>query len=393
VAIKEGWIGSVRAKIPWKVLTTESCEIEVDELKLVIGPRPQFEENDSSIPAPAVGDDLRFAEGSQHPLDVDTSGLGATAGGAYMGVDDGVRMIAKMVERVLLGLRVKVSKLIIVFEEQVESVKNGFSGDVDIQRPTQHVKSPHSLLIVRVECLDYGVEGPQNDLEETVQAMSGTEPGLLVKVVKFKGATVEVVEVEDEVLEWDEVPTTPLEAEFPGVRFLGQPVFILVGESGGLAGSIQLSVPWRDGIVDVPKVHADISISAVKLKVSPRQIKQLLDLIKAFGRDGESGACNAASGPVLKSSMWSGANAGNFTGSRFRSAMAPDRNNEFFRSLSGSMASKSGRGMEGDPSGTSFLPVTRFISDWMHWAGTEGQRRDGTVAEADLAARYIILIC
>jgi hypothetical protein len=48
-----------------------------------------------------------------------------------------------------------------------------------------------------------------------------------------------------------------------------------------------------------------------------------------------------------------------------------------------------GREMESDLGSKTFLPVTRFISDWMHWAGSDSQRREGAVAEADLAARFV----
>ncbi|CAM6122683.1 unnamed protein product [Calypogeia fissa] len=381
VAIKEGSIGSVRAKIPWKVLTTESCEIEVDELKLVIVPRPQCEENGSNNPAPSEIDDLRFVDGPQYPLgDADASGLGPVGGGAYMGVDDGVRMIAKMVERVLLGLRVKVSNMIIVFEEQPGKESDPLPGDLDARMPAQQLTPPHCLLIVRVAYVEYGVEAPQIDSEEPVKAASGTEQGMLVKVVKFKGATVEVVDVQDEIVGCEGPAHDPEGIDGTRTDFLGQPVFVLFGEGGGLEGSIQLSVPWRDGIVDVPKVHADISISPLKLRLSPHQIEQVLSFAQAYSREGGLGAGSSPSGPALKSSMWNG----DFTGSRFYSAL--DRNSELFKSFSGSMPGKSGRGIEAESLSTSFLPVTRFISDWMHWAGSEGQRKDGTVAEADLAA-------
>ncbi len=39
LVIKEGLVGSITAKIPWKVLAAEACEIEVNDLELVVFPR------------------------------------------------------------------------------------------------------------------------------------------------------------------------------------------------------------------------------------------------------------------------------------------------------------------------------------------------------------------
>ena len=38
VIIKEGFIGSISIKIPWKALVAEECEINVEDLELVLVP-------------------------------------------------------------------------------------------------------------------------------------------------------------------------------------------------------------------------------------------------------------------------------------------------------------------------------------------------------------------
>ena len=41
VIIKEGFIGSISIKIPWKALAAKECEINVEDLELVLVPRTE----------------------------------------------------------------------------------------------------------------------------------------------------------------------------------------------------------------------------------------------------------------------------------------------------------------------------------------------------------------
>lgn len=147
LVIKEGLVGSITAKIPWKVLAAEACEIEVNDLELVVFPRVAAYHatcgGGETWGKTCINKELR-PQDPHHRFSLskgegDLCGTGGGGcGGAYVGVDDGVRMIAKMVERVLLGLRVKVMNLTIVFQLEDLDGKNPI---ISQNHPQQHLVS------------------------------------------------------------------------------------------------------------------------------------------------------------------------------------------------------------------------------------------------------------
>jgi autophagy-related protein 2 len=147
LVIKEGLVGSITAKIPWKVLAAEACEIEVNDLELIVFPRVAAYHatcgGGETWGKTCINKELQPQDPHHHfslsKGEGDLCGTGGGGcGGAYVGVDDGVRMIAKMVERVLLGLRVKVTNLTIVFQLQDLDGKNPI---ISQNHPRQHLVS------------------------------------------------------------------------------------------------------------------------------------------------------------------------------------------------------------------------------------------------------------
>ncbi|BBN15299.1 autophagy-related protein 2 [Marchantia polymorpha subsp. ruderalis] len=388
VAIKEGIVGSVKARIPLRVLTDESCMIELEDLKLVVIPRPSSQNGaDDSLAASGI-EAVRFVD-SQDYLGGDGDGYcqSAGGGGAYLGVDDGVRMIAQMVERILLNLRVKVTNLVIVFEEQNLASGNGTCEHEQDRRKSSHRSSVfHSILVVRVPRLEYGVETAPPEVDDTGKGSNEVEPNMLVKVVKFEGATVEVADVLKVKVSRD-VEEESITMDHSQPSFLRKPVKILDGDLDGITGTIQLSVPWKDGTVDVPKFHADIMIGTVKLKASPHEIRQLFSLVQVFTAVGETDMDKGNSFPFVSPSTQGAVSVGDLSKTRGYVAASIDRSRDIYRSFAEPFPINGGQVSEAAPPNSSLLPFTKFISwNWMYSGASEGQRKDVEVRDADLAA-------
>eukprot|EP00897_Mesotaenium_endlicherianum_P008334 jgi/Mesen1/7529/ME000391S06767 len=171
VELLGGYIGTIRATIPWSGITKQSCLVVLEDLEVYVGPRqvaPLLSDSSASLADNEAGfapswprgnpdddddgvdtaagnfdnangvdgvDDLgRDVRNNIHDNDIDSrdpnnlggddddsdddhnseGGAGGAAGGgaAYGGVDEGVKVIAKLVEKVLLGLRVSVKNLV-----------------------------------------------------------------------------------------------------------------------------------------------------------------------------------------------------------------------------------------------------------------------------------------
>lgn len=127
VVVKEGLVGSVIATNLWSVFSRDQpCEVQIHGLELVLVPRcrpgkksDNGEDDNSRVSAGGTGNSST-TEGSE----ADVGGaLGGGADAAYMDIEVGVRAIAQIVEKVLLGLCVKVSNLTITLEQPPQEVK------------------------------------------------------------------------------------------------------------------------------------------------------------------------------------------------------------------------------------------------------------------------------
>lgn len=116
--LKQGSIGSVSAKISWRVLSEDQpCEIEIQDLELVVVPRDKghvvHKENKDVEAAADV-----FLVPLAGNEDTSSSIKGTDVAASYSSIQDGVRLVARMVEKVLLGMYVKVTNLVIHLEAQ-----------------------------------------------------------------------------------------------------------------------------------------------------------------------------------------------------------------------------------------------------------------------------------
>jgi autophagy-related protein 2 len=126
--LKQGSIGSVSAKISWRVLSEDQpCEIEIQDLELVVVPRDKghvVHKENKDVEAAAADVFLVPLAGNE---DTSSSIKGTDVAASYSSIQDGVRLVARMVEKVLLSMYVKVTNLVIHLEAQTHKGTSQFA--------------------------------------------------------------------------------------------------------------------------------------------------------------------------------------------------------------------------------------------------------------------------
>lgn len=292
VIIKEGFIGSISIKIPWKALAAEKCEINVEELELVLVPRTEAKTSSNSEECSTSEVYSSTTSSRLNSEQVEGCGVPANGGYTYLGVQDGVKMIAKMVERLLLGLHIKIRSVIIVFEQATDTCSTNLGVESSCQS--------QSILALRVLQTEYGTDVSGDACESAgLHPDNATGHVMLTKIINFHGVTVDLYDV----VEKDTKPASlrPIASLLSGRSAGSQPgqcpVPIIDGNGSGFSGSVQLSIPWKSGSMDIPKVNAEIHFVPVKLQLQPCTIQRLISLLQSIGE-----CRDKASEPSLRSS-------------------------------------------------------------------------------------------
>ncbi|CAL9022283.1 unnamed protein product [Prunus brigantina] len=266
VIIKEGSIGSLLVRMPWK---GKGCEVEVDELELVLIP---CAENNSQGSAESCNLDK---DGNPVKLDGDMGEN--TAKSSSRDVHEGVKTIAKMVKWFLTSFHVTIKKLIVAFDPCIE-----------MDGKTSGCRSTLVLRISETECGTCVSEDDTQNADARIENFLGISQ--LTNFVKFQGAALELLQMDDV----DNQTCIPCETEstfFSGCHPPGATTPILIGKRGGFSGNLKLSIPWKNGSLDIRKVDADVSIEPVELRFQPSTIKWLLlawEKYKNLEKDGSS---------------------------------------------------------------------------------------------------------
>ena len=256
-------------RIPWK---GKGCTVEVDELELVLVPS---EENYSAAGA-ETGHSGQNQGLSQDVGKLDHDMMENAAKSTSGDVHEGVKTIAKMVKWFLTSFNVKLKKLIVAFDPCLEKDgnKSGF----------------HRTLVLRISEIECGtcVSG---DANPNTEAKSDSFLGIsrLTNYVKFQGAILELLQLDDGDSESCH-PYTSSSARTP----------IMTGKGGGFSGNLKLSIPWKNGSLDIRKVDSDVFIDPIELRFQPSTIQWLLHSWEAF-RNLED-----RSGSMLRRAMYPG---------------------------------------------------------------------------------------
>ncbi|KAK4401644.1 Autophagy-related protein 2 [Sesamum angolense] len=296
VLVKEGSIGSLLVTMPWK---DGGCGIEVDELEVVLAPRRVKASPDESE---TCRNSKKCSSSSSHGIKkLDNETLNSRVANASVDVHEGVKTIAKMVKWLLTSFHVKIKKLIVAFDPLLEEGNK---------------KGLDKILVLRISEIECGThiseDAPSNSFT-TADNFLGLSR--LTNFVKFQGAILELLDVDGLDHQSPHECSTDMAVgnSFSGYCSSGSMVTIICGEKGGFSGNLKLSLPWKDGSLDVSKVDADLHIEPIEIRIQPSTIRYsvfMSDLFKGIGEESEdlgylepSDSLSAPSSCMLPSDM------------------------------------------------------------------------------------------
>ncbi|KAK6241046.1 Atg2/VPS13 [Theobroma cacao] len=272
LVIKEGSIGSLLVKMPWK---GKGCQVEVDELELLLAPCSKNNFSTADENCSSSDDGNHYMHNGLGKFSNDMAG----SAGKSEDVHEGVKTIAKMVKWFLTSFNVKIKKLIVAFDPSIEKDEK---------------VGCHRALVLRIpetECGTCVSEDAGLAYEARAQSFLGISQ--LMNFVKFQGAVLEILHMED-------VDNQSCSPRTSGMTFSGlfsdclpsnATTPIMSGKRGGFSGNLMLSIPWKNGSLDIRKVDVDVSIDPIELRFQPSTIKWFLlswETYKSFDKVGRN---------------------------------------------------------------------------------------------------------
>lgn len=253
--VKEGSIGSLTVKLPWK---GRNCEVELEELEVVLAPGRKASSQFENEASTSGQDGNTYI--SQDFMTPEHATVNSTMITASADIHEGVKTIAKMVKWLLTSFHVKIKKLIIALDPSLEEIKG---------------KGYFRTLVLRfgeVECGTGISEDVDVDSQQTVDGFLGLSR--LTNFVKFDGAILEFLRLDGNVEtlgEW-----------FSGCCSVNATTPIITGEKGGFSGTIKLSIPWKNGSLDIRKLDADVYVDPLEIRLQPSSIKSFMYFMHVF---------------------------------------------------------------------------------------------------------------
>ncbi|KAI4295638.1 hypothetical protein L6164_035661 [Bauhinia variegata] len=291
IVVKEGSIGSLLVKMPWR---GKGCQVEVNELELVISPctdKVSAEGDESCVRDDNSNNNYQLKYSSTRTEhDIADDPLKSTS----IDVHEGVKTIAKMVKWLLTSFHVKIANIIVAC-------------DLSLLKEDKRTKC-HDTLVLRISEIECGTcISEDSDSNADVLGISR-----LTNFVKFQGAILELLKMDDD-----------NQVLFPHVSGCGEPVLgsnkatcpVMIGKSGGFGGNVKLSIPWKNGSLDIRKVDADVSVDPVVLRLQPSTIKWLFcswDTYKNLDKD-DTGFMNNKSRESVQLNFISSCHSSNST--------------------------------------------------------------------------------
>ncbi|XP_057821623.2 autophagy-related protein 2 isoform X2 [Cryptomeria japonica] len=352
VSVKEGFINKLSIKIPWKV-PIDNCEVELEDVVLVLSPRTEVRTSECT-------DECSISEACSKPSSsrlaaehVKGSKVHEKGVFNYPGVHDGVQMIVKKVESLLLGLRVKIKNLVIAFEEgtKTSSTASGFESSCQ----------SHSILVLRMPEIEYGTRVSGSSCENVYASEDLKGVVMLMPIIKFCGARIDLYDAPPYM---DAQAETHIASILTGNRarsgICDNFVPIIEGNDVGFSGSVQLSIPWKSGCTDIPKIDAEILIDPVTLRLQLCTIERLILLFHSLG--GYKGTDSQPT--IVPKNKGQNLGLGHDEHACDRCPSESLMNEGMFSSCAESFSSVSASVMEETAKSTLF-PESRFISNWM----------------------------
>ncbi|XP_057787478.1 autophagy-related protein 2 [Salvia miltiorrhiza] len=273
VLVKEGSVGSLTVTMPWK---EGGCRVEVDELEVVIAPRQtkvirdEFETHcHSKSGNNSSSHGLRKQDNETHNNAVAS---------ASVEVHEGVKTIAKMVKWLLTSFHVNIKKLIVAFDPLLED---------------ENSKALDRILVLRINELQCGTHICEDSASTNfTKARNVLGISRLTNFFEFQGAVLELLPVDglDHQSSPDFLVDSTIGNWYSGNCTAGNTTAIISGEKGGFCGSLKLSLPWKNGSLDISKVDANLHIEPLELRLEPSSIRYFIfmwNLLKGIGEERE----------------------------------------------------------------------------------------------------------
>ncbi|XP_034927983.1 autophagy-related protein 2 isoform X1 [Populus alba] len=362
VMIKEGSIGSLLVKMPWK---GKGFQVEVDELELVLAPclkkrnSPADDETSSSSQESRHGHKEVGRFGNELMENAQKS--------SFVDVHEGVKTIAKVVKWFLTSFHVKVKKLIVAYEPYFE-------------KDEKKVGCQETLVlrVPEIECGTCVSEDANLSSDERVENFLGISQ--LMNFVKFQGAVLELLKTDgvDNQSCRPCVSDSTFSEQFSGHCQSKPTTPIVTGKKDGFSGNLKLSIPWKNGSLDIHKLDAEVCVDPVELRLQPSTIKWFLlswETYKNIDQDGRGDAHYKSTESVYFNSS-----------SHFHSSLsipgvvANDKVSPVRGRFTSALSSFTGK----ESVSEAMLPGSHLISDWV--ANSIQNEKDGIQEELDLGA-------
>ncbi|KAJ6692542.1 AUTOPHAGY-RELATED 2 ISOFORM A [Salix purpurea] len=276
VVIKEGSIGSLSVRMPWK---GKGFQVEVDGLELVLA--PYLKKSNS----PAEDETSSSSQESRHgqkEVGRFRDDLMENAKKCSFGdVHEGVKTIAKVVKWFLTSFHVKVKKLIVAYEPYFEKDEKVGCQETLVLR------------VPEIECGTCVSEDANLSSNERVENFLGISQ--LMNFIKFQGAVLELLKTDAVDIQSCSpcVSDSSFSEQFSGCCRSKPTTPIITGNNGGFSGNLKLSIPWKNGSLDIHKLDAEVYVDPVELRLQPSTIKWFLlswETYKNIDQDGRGDA-------------------------------------------------------------------------------------------------------
>lgn len=250
--MKEGSIGSLLVQMSWK---GAGSQIVLDELEIIVAPCVKSVHVDESKTNAPCENSVDPSNHDPEKIEQDrvTSDMLSS-----VQVHEGVKTVAKMVNQLLSSFQVKISRLIVAFDPCGEKEKNNRYCRTLVLR------------IAEIECKTHISEDAQLQNEPKEDDILGLNQ--LTHSLEFQGAIIEFLQMD--CTENRMSNPCPPEISFREC-LVGQATAttqIVTGENGGFSGHINLSIPWKNGFLDICRVDADAHIRPLDLRFQPSTV-------------------------------------------------------------------------------------------------------------------------
>ncbi|KNA21721.1 hypothetical protein SOVF_040860 [Spinacia oleracea] len=249
--VKEGSIRSLLVKMPWN---GKGCEVEVDELELVLF--PCYDDTSHEV---AGTRGFNEDHGASNDIGTVEQDMVYKSGATSVNIHEGVRTVAKMVKWLLTSFCIRIKSVIVAFDTGLERDKGEEESD--------------DALVLRIAEIECGTcISEDKSLTDGANAEDFFGISHLTNFLKFEGATVELLQMSSG---YNQTQLAPQAADL-GYCLPNGSKPLLTGERGGCCGTMKLSMPWKNGSLDTNKLDAEVNLDTLIVKLQPSTLKWIV---------------------------------------------------------------------------------------------------------------------